>query len=129
MATDIDLAPPGKTAISAGVDLDTVVRSVLFLAIFLLVWVSLRPFQDLSVPQLEITDSGNAANQIGFASLFLAAAAWMVVHEPGRLKPLLRPALVALLIWFALCVATSWEPALSARRLVFTFIVLALAAM
>jgi len=53
----------------------------------------------------------------------------MVVHEPARLKPLLRPALAALLIWFALCVATSWEPALSARRLVFTLIVLALAAM
>jgi O-antigen ligase len=36
--------------------------------------------------------------------------------------------LVVTLLWFVLCVVTSWQPALSARRLAFTFIVLSIAA-
>jgi hypothetical protein len=126
---EIGLTPSQRPAIPAGIDLDTIIRSGLFLAVVLVVWVSFHPFQDLSVRPQELTDGGNFANQVGFASLFLILAAWTFFHGVDRLRPLLRPAFIAMLLWFALCVATSWEPALSARRLAFTLIVMGLAGM
>ena len=77
----------------------------------------------------EVTDAGNLVNQIGYSLLFLLLAAWCLSHEPGRLLFLVRPVLIITLLWFALCVVTSWEPSLSARRFAFTLVTLGLAAM
>jgi O-antigen ligase len=122
---DIDGARQGAVA---GVDLDTIVRSGLFLVVLLVLWVSFHPFADLSVAPQELADSGDLANQLGFALLFLAFAGWMLLHDPSRLRPLVRPALVVMLAWFALSVVVSWEPALAARRLVFMTMVMTIAA-
>jgi O-antigen ligase len=111
----------------AATDLDTLVRSLLFIAIFLAIWVSFHPYPDLSQPLPPVSEGGDLVNQIGFSALFLTFAAWALFHEPRRLLVLLRPTFVAVLAWCMLTAATSWEPALSARRLIFTLVMLSLA--
>ena len=93
-----------------------------------MLWISFRPFESLAEPP-EVTEAGNLANQIGYSLLFVALAAWSLAHQPRRLLLLMRPIFVAALIWFALSVVTSWEPALSARRFVFTLIAIGTAGM
>jgi len=101
---------------------------VLLAAVFLLVWISFRPYENLSTAQ-EVTETGNLVNQIGYSLLFLLLAAWCLGHDANRLLVLLRPVLVVTLLWFALCVITSWEPSLSARRFAFTLVTVGLAGM
>jgi len=115
-------------AAQPAVDLDTLVRSVLFLAAFLAAWISFHPFPDLSLPPQSVVEGGDPANQIGFSAMFLAFAAWTWWHEPRRLMLLVRPVLVATVAWCVLSV-TSWEPALAARRLTFELIVIGISAM
>ena len=118
----------GVTAQPA-VDLDTLVRSVLFVAVFLSAWISFHPFIDRSVPPPDVVEGGDLANQIGFSTMFIAFSAWTLTHEPQRLLLALRPVLVATILWCVLSVVLSWEPALAARRLTFALIVMSLAAM
>ena len=107
------------------VDLDTLVRSVLFLAAFLAAWISFHPFPDLSLPPQAVVQGGDPANQIGFTALILGFAGWLYYHEPRRLLLVLRPVLIATIAWCALSVIASWEPLLAARRLAFELIVIA----
>ena len=93
-----------------------------------MLWISFRPFENLSDAP-EVTNAGNLINQIGYSLLFLLLAAWCMSHDPGRLLVLVRPVLIITLLWFAVCVATSWEPALSARRFAFTLVTVGMAAM
>ena len=118
------------TALTAksSVDADILVRSILFVCAFLLVWVTFRPFQSLADPPHQISEGGDWLNQIGFLVFFLVFAAWAYANDIRKLRPLLSPVLIATLMWFALCVVTSWEPALSARRLAFTLIVISISA-
>jgi O-antigen ligase len=104
------------------------VRSVLLAAVFLLVWITFRPFENLSTAQ-EVTEAGNLVNQVGYSLLFLVLAAWCLSHDPSRLLVLARPILIITLLWFALCVVTSWDPSLSARRFAFTLVTVGLAGM
>lgn len=119
---------PAVTAQPA-VDLDTLVRSILFIAVFLSAWISFHPFIDRSVPPPDVVEGGDLANQIGFSTMFIAFAAWTLSHEPRRLLLLLRPVLVATILWCVLSVVMSWEPALAARHLAFALTVMSLAAM
>ena len=105
------------------------VRSILFLVVFLSVWISFHPFQSLADPPQEVADAGDRVNQIGFSSIFLALAAWTYCNEPRRLILLVRPALIAVLIWCAVSVAASWEPSLAARRLAFALVLMGISAM
>ncbi len=104
------------------------VRSALLAAVFLLVWITFRPFENLSTAQ-EVTEAGNVVNQVSYSLLFLVLAAWCLAHDPSRLLVLVRPVLIVTLLWFALCVATSWEPSLSARRFTFMLVTVGLAGM
>ncbi len=101
---------------------------MLLAAVFLLVWISFRPFENLSTAQ-EVTEAGNLVNQSSYSLLFLALATWCLSHDPSRLLVLVRPVLVVTLLWFVLCVVTSWDPTLSARRLAFTLVTVGLAGM
>jgi O-antigen ligase len=107
---------------------DVLICSVLFVAALLSVATSLHPFSSLAEPP-RITDAGDSLNQIGFSALFLAIGAWVYFNHPGRLKPLLRPVLFAVLGWCVISVFTSWEPSLAARRLAFALVVMSIAAM
>ena len=100
----------------------------LLAAVFLLLWISFRPFQSLADPP-QVTEVGNIANQVGYSLLFLVLAAWCLAHQPSRLLLLVRPVLIVTLLWFALTAVTSWEPSLSARRLAFTLLAIAIAGM
>lgn len=124
-AAHIAAAPAPQTA----VDLDTLVRSILFIAVFLAAWISFHPYPDLAAAPQGVAEGGDIANQIGFSVLFLSIAAWTYGHEPRRLTLLLRPVLVMTILWTAVTVVTSWEPATAARRLVFTLIVMSISAM
>ncbi len=125
----LDPVATASPAVGAGVDADTLIRSILFMAVFLSVWISFHPFQSLAEPPQAVTEGGDLVNQIAFSVLFLALAAWTYFHEPGRLLPLLRPALLAALAWCAVSVVASWEPALAARRLAFTLVIMSISGM
>jgi hypothetical protein len=77
----------------------------------------------------ELTDGGNVANQARLRVPVPGDGDMDVLPGCRSAQALVRPALVAMLVWFALCVVTSWEPALSARRLAFTLIAMGLAGM
>jgi O-antigen ligase len=107
---------------------DMLIRSVLFAAVFLALWFSFNPFASLAEPQ-QVTDAGNLGNQFGYSGLFVLLAAWCLVHHPERLLLLMRPILIVTLCWFALSVATSWDPSLSARRFAFALVTIGIAGM
>ena len=116
-------------AARAVIDAETLIRSILFIAVFLSFWISFHPFPSLAEPMSAHAQGGDWVNQVGFSLIFLLLAAWTACHEPKRLVLLLRPALLAMLAWCAICVVTSWEPELSARRLAFTLVVMSICAM
>lgn len=109
-------------------DPDTLLRTVLFVVIFLAVWISFHPFPDLAEAPRTVTEGGDRVNQIAYSVLFLALAAWAYFHEPRRLLHLVRPAMVVTVLWFGASVVLSWEPALAARRLIFTLMLMGTAA-
>ena len=121
--------PSSELAIAeASGDLETLIRSALFIAVFLMLWITTRPFPDLTnLPEVSV--AGDLTNQIGYSMLFLLLATWCLLHAPSRLALLVRPILVLTLLWLALTVLTSWEPALSARRFAFTLVTIGIAAM
>jgi len=107
-------------------DLDTLIRSILFIAAFWSVWISFHPFPSLAEPPRVVTEGGDLTNQIAFSLMFLAFAAWACFHEPHRLLLLMRPSFIAVLCWCVVSVFMSWEPELSARRLIFTLVLLSI---
>ena len=105
------------------------VRGILFVLILLISWVTVHPFSGLSDPKLiEVGDTSDLINQFAYVTLAAAAALYFLIHDPSRLRPLLRPVYVAMLAWLLLSAATSTDPGLSTRRLVFALMVIALAA-
>jgi O-antigen ligase len=125
---NLAVLPAQRSPLGGIVNAGSLIRSLLLAAVFLLLWISFHPFANQGDTP-EMTEAGNLANQIGYSLLFLLLAAWCLLHEPRRLMLLVRPILIAALLWFALCVLTSWEPALSARRLAFTLVTIGIAAM
>jgi O-antigen ligase len=125
----IGAVPAVSPTIGAAADADTIVRTILFVAMYLAMWISFHPFQSLAEPPLAVTEGGDRVNQIAFSALFLTLATWTYFHEPRRLLLLVRPIMVATLLWCAASVVLSWEPALAGRRLTFTLMIMAMAAM
>ena len=107
---------------------DMLVRSALFTVIFLSLWFSFHPFPTLDQP-MEITDAGDPANQIGYSAFFILLAAWNLTHQPQRLLLLIRPIMIATLLWLAFTVVVSWDPALSMRRFAFALVTISIAGM
>ena len=105
------------------------VRAILFVAILLLCWVSVNPFPDLANPTIaDIGDSSDFINQIAYIVLAGAVGTYFLIHEPWRMRPLVRPIYLAMFGWLVVSVVTSSDPGLSARRLVFSLLVILLAA-
>ncbi len=120
---------PAAAAARPAVDLDTLVRSVLFLAAFMAAWISFHPFADLSQPPDAVVAGGDIVNQLAFSAMFIAFAAWTFCHQPRRLTLLLRPVLILTVLWCLVSVIASWEPSLAARRLAFALVVMSISAM
>jgi O-antigen ligase len=105
------------------------VRYVLFVAILLLAWVSVKPFPNLADPTLsELQESGDFFNQIAYVVLGATVGTYFLINEPWRMRPLVRPVYLLMLGWLFVSVATSTDPALSAKRFIFSLIVILFAA-
>ncbi len=79
----LDLMPARSPALGRAIDADTLLRTFILAAVFLLLWISFRPFQSLADPP-QVTEVGNLANQIGYSLLFLVLAAWcFATSRPG----------------------------------------------
>jgi len=124
---DYDLSP--RTDISPIANsLSPIVRTALLAAVFLVLCISFQPFQSLAEAP-DASPSGNVVTQVGYSILFLLLAAWCLFHEPRRLLMLARPVFIGTLCWVFLCVVTSWEPSLSARRFAFALLTIGIAGM
>ena len=103
-------------------------RSVLFVATFLLAWVSINPFESLSDARwLQTTNTSDLLNQLAYVGLGVLALS-VLLRSRHAAAVLLRPVYVLTLAWLLVSVATSLHVALSARRLGFLLFVLVLGA-
>jgi O-antigen ligase len=105
------------------------VRAILFVAILLLAWVTVNPFPNLANPTIaDIGDTSDFVNQIAYVVLAGAVGTYFLIHEPWRMRPLVRPVYLAMFGWLVVSVVASSDPGLSARRLIFSMLVILLAA-
>jgi hypothetical protein len=91
-------------------------RSFLFLATFLQIWITASPFPDLSDPQLlEPVGDGNLVGQMMTLLLTAALAAFVVIHKQSVLLKAVTPILLLTFLWFAVSAVFSAYPSLAAR--------------
>jgi O-antigen ligase len=120
--------PPVVQALGA-VDVPRAARCICFLAIVLVIWVSLRPFPDLSDPGVGEGDKGKLASTYITLGIFAVAALMLTAsrHAPA-LRSLLTPTFVILCCWMCINTAFSHDFELSSQRLVLSGSVIVLAA-
>jgi O-antigen ligase len=97
---------------------DRLVRNGLFVVTFLLIWVSLTPFSDLSIDQIETANVGNLISQASALGLTAALAVFVACHQPTMLRKAVTPILVLTLGWFMLSAVVSNHPEIAVRRVV-----------
>ena len=95
-------------------------RSLLFILIFLLFWVTVRPFTDLRDPSVLLAEEqGNILQQLVSLSLFAASGLYLLKNWQIALK-MLSPLLILLLGWQFVTVFTSDYSAIAFRRYIFS---------
>src|SRR5882757_8002195 len=103
-------------------------RAGAFIGTLLLVWVSLRPFVDLSGAQLKDLTTGNEAlTYAAFGCLALLTMALAKRDNMQGLATLLSPSFVLFGGWVLLTVLFSLDPGTSIRRFALTACVIAVA--
>lgn len=112
--TTIGASPP-----DAGITVDSgFVRGSLFFVTFLLIWLSLAPFRDLSDPALlDPAGAGDVLNQISVVLLTAALAAFVVLSKSWNALRAVTPLLALTLAWFMLSAIFADYPELAGRRL------------
>jgi O-antigen ligase len=106
-------------AVSSNSDVSRRLRSALMLAAFLLTWVTVNPFPDLSDPRLlDPIESGNLLSQISALLLSAALLAFVWRTDTRVFVRAFTPLLVVVLAWFALSAVFSANAGLAGRRLV-----------
>jgi O-antigen ligase len=127
--TTVPLDTWGSHALD-GTDNDRLVRGVLFLATFLLIWLTASPFPDLSdAKAIEAAAEGNLVGQILALLLTGSLAAFAFANRLRLVVKAVTPILVLVFLWFACSAVFSAHTALSARRLVLASLVIFQAAM
>src|SRR5437763_9347410 len=112
-------APTSHAMYRATIGGERMARSTLFLATFLLIWLTPTPFPDLSDPKLlEPVGEGNFFGQSLAILLTALLAAFVLVKDARLVLKALTAVLVLTLLWFALSAIFSGHPALASRRLV-----------
>jgi O-antigen ligase len=105
-----------------------VLRAATFIGTLLLVWVSLRPFVDLSGVQLKDLTTGNEAlTYAAFGCLALLTVALAMRDNMQGLATLLSPGFMLFGAWILLTVLFSLDPSTSIRRFALTACVIAVA--
>jgi O-antigen ligase len=98
---------------------DRLVRSVLFLAVFLQIWLTANPFPDLSDPKLlDPVGDGNLIGQVLAVLLTGSLGVFAVVNRSHLVLKAATPILVLTFLWFACSAVFSLHAGLAARRLV-----------
>jgi O-antigen ligase len=106
-----------------------VLRAATFIGTLLLVWVSLRPFVDISGVQLKDVTTGNEAlTYAAFGGLALLTVVLAMHDNMQGLATLLSRGFVLFGAWILLTVLFSLDPSTSIRRFALTACVIAVAA-
>jgi O-antigen ligase len=106
-----------------------IVRGAAFIGAFLLAWVSLRPFVDLSEMQIGDVSTGNEVpTYVAFAGMAVLTVALTLGDNKRGLATLLSPGFVLFGGWILASVVLSLDPSTSIRRLALTVCVIAVAA-
>jgi O-antigen ligase len=114
----------------ASPDLEQYLRTrfklLLFLAIVLTVWISTKPFSNLS-DDFD-PNAGDLVNQLTFSGLAIAAGLALFMAPLQAMRPLLQPSYLLVVVVLGVSVFFSWNPSGAFRSLAFTLIVMFLAA-
>lgn len=106
-----------------------IARCVTFLATVLAIWVSLRPFPDLTATNSTDVESGKfASTYITLGMLSIVAVALTASQNLKAFHSLMTPAFVLLCCWIGINTLFSHDVGLSFQRLILTACVVALAA-
>jgi O-antigen ligase len=100
-------------------------RGVLFIAAFLLVWISTAPFKGISQPD---ENTANVVNQIAFSLMAVFSLAGLLLVDRGALRAYARPIWIVLLGWMLLTVILSNNFDVSIRATQFSAVVILIAA-
>ena len=109
------IASPAR-AVDAGDD--RLVRNALFLATFLLTWLTATPFPDIGDPQSPTSSEGNLFGQVLTLLSTAALAAFAICKNARIVLKAFTPLLALTLVWFAVSAVMSAHPELAGRRLV-----------
>jgi len=116
--TAVTLDPSSSASLQASGS-DRLTRDVLFLATFLLIWLTASPFPDLSDPKLlEQNGDGNLAGQVLAILVTFSLGAFIFAKRARVVLKAVTPILVLTFLWFACSAVFAWYPGLAARRLV-----------
>jgi O-antigen ligase len=106
-----------------------IVRGTVFIGTLLLVWISLRPFEDLATLQVgDVTTGNEFPTYAAFGGLAVLALMLAMRENTQGLATLLSPALVLFAGWLCFTVLLSFDPSTSIRRFALTAFVVAVAA-
>jgi O-antigen ligase len=106
-----------------------IVRGTVFIGTLLLVWISLRPFEDLATLQVgDVTTGNEFPTYAAFGGLAVLTLVLAMRENTQGLATLLSPALVLFAGWLCFTVLLSFDPSTSIRRFALTAFVVAVAA-
>jgi hypothetical protein len=115
--------------ILARLDVLQIARCVTFLATVLAIWVSLRPFPDLTATDFADVESGKfATTYITLGMLSIVAVALAAYQNLKAFQSLMTPAFLLLCCWIGINTLFSHDVGLSFQRLILTTCVVAMAA-
>ena len=110
-------------------DVLQIARCVTFIVTVLAIWVSLRPFPDLTATDFTDVESGKfASTYITLGMLSVVAVTLAASQNLKAFQTLMTPALLLLACWIGINTVFSHDVGLSFQRLVLTVCVVALAA-
>jgi O-antigen ligase len=106
-----------------------IARGAVFVGAFLLAWISLHPFEDLSNMQIgEVTTGNEVPTYATFGGVAVLALVLAARDNMRGLATLLSPSFVLFVGWLCVSVLLSFDPATSIRRFSLTACVIAVAA-
>jgi O-antigen ligase len=110
-------------------DVSQIVRCATFLATVLAIWVSLRPYPDLTATDFTDVGSGKfASTYMTLGMLSIVAVALTASRNLKAFQSLMTPAFLLLCCWIGINTLFSHDVSLSFQRLILTVCVVALAA-
>jgi O-antigen ligase len=120
---------PAVVRIFGHLDVQHAARCAGFVATILVIWVSLRPFPDLSDPGVGDLDKGKLASTYITLGLFsVATLALTAFRHATALRSLMTPTFMILCCWICINTVFSHDFGLSSQRVILTCSVLVMAA-